>query len=88
MKLLYSIHRYDVFMFTWLLNVRINAQLTKFARYLSKTADGPLYVLLAAIIYKYHGMESVFLQAQLLAFLIERPLYFIMISYLYVHGGG
>lgn len=78
MKLLYSIHRYDVFMFTWLLNVRINAQLTKFARYLSKTADGPLYVLLAAIVYKYQGMESVFLQAQLLAFLIERPLYFIM----------
>lgn len=78
MKLLYSIHRYDVFMFTWLLNVRINALLTKIARHLSRTADGPLYVLVAAVVYKYQGIESAFLQAQLLAFLIERPLYFIL----------
>ncbi len=78
MKLLYSIHRYDVFMFTWLLNVRINAPLTKFARHISKTADGFLYVLLAAVIYKFQGMDSPFLQAILLAFSIERPLYFIL----------
>jgi undecaprenyl-diphosphatase len=78
MKLLYSIHKYDVFMFTWLVNVKINASLTKIARYLSKTADGPLYALLAAVLCKYQGIDSPFLHAILLAFLIERPLYFIL----------
>lgn len=78
MKLLYSIHKYDVSMFTWLLNVKINASLTKVARYVSKTADGPLYVLLAALLCKYQGVDSPFLHAILLAFLIERPAYFIL----------
>ena len=78
MKLLYSIHKYDVSLFTWLLNVRINALLTKVARYVSKTADGPLYVLLAVAIWKYQGFDSPFLQAILLAFLIERPVYFVL----------
>lgn len=78
MKLLYSIHKYDVSLFTWLLNVRINALLTKVARYVSKTADGPLYVLLAVVIWKYQGFDSPFLQAILLAFLIERPVYFVL----------
>ena len=78
MKLLYSIHKYDVFMFTWLVNVRINASLRKIARYLSKTADGPLYILLAVFLYKYQGIDSPFLHAILLAFAIERPLYFVL----------
>ncbi len=78
MKLLYSIHKYDVSMFIWLLNVKINAPLTKVARYISKTADGPLYVLLAALLWKYQGVDSPFLHAILLAFLIERPAYFIL----------
>ncbi|MDO9214692.1 MAG: phosphatase PAP2 family protein [Methylococcales bacterium] len=78
MKLLYSIHKYDVSLFTWLLNVKINASLTKIARTLSKTADGPLYVLLAVLLAKYQGIDSPFLHAILLAFLLERPLYFVL----------
>ncbi len=78
MKLLYSIHKYDVCLFTWLVNIRINTPLTKVARTLSKTADGPLYVLLAALLWKYQGFQSPFLQAILLAFLIERPTYFVL----------
>lgn len=78
MKLLYSIHKYDVFMFIWLVNVRINASLTKIARIVSTTADGYLYVLLAAILWKYQGFDSPFLQTILLAFLLERPVYFIL----------
>jgi undecaprenyl-diphosphatase len=78
MKLLYSIHKYDVFMFTWLVNVRIKTTLTKIARNLSKTADGPLYMLLMAVLWKYQGVNSPFLHAILLAFLIERPLYFML----------
>lgn len=78
MKLLYSIHKYDVFMFTWLVNVKINELLTKIARNISKTADGPLYAVLALLLYKFQGLESPFLHAILLAFLIERPLYFVL----------
>jgi undecaprenyl-diphosphatase len=78
MKLLYSIHKYDVFLFTWLVNVRITPLLIKVARTLSKTADGPLYVLLAALLWKYQGFDSPFLHAILLAFLIERPTYFVL----------
>lgn len=78
MKLLYSIHKYDVFMFTWLVNVKLHTPLTRASRYLSKTADGPLYVLFAVLLYKYQGINSSFLHAILLAFLIERPVYFVL----------
>jgi undecaprenyl-diphosphatase len=78
MKLLYSIHKYDVCLFTWLLNIRINLPLTKAARTLSKTADGPLYILIAVLLGKFQGFQSPFLHAILLAFLIERPAYFIL----------
>lgn len=78
MKLLYSIHKYDVFMFTWLLNVKLHTPLVKLARYLSTTADGPLYVLFAVLLAKYQGIENPLLHAILLAFLIERPVYFVL----------
>ena len=78
MKLLYSIHKYDVFMFTWLFNVRVTRPLTNLARTISKTADGLLYLLLAAILLKYQGLESQLLQAMVLAFLMERPSYFVL----------
>lgn len=78
MKLLYSIHKYDVFMFTWLVNARIHGVLTKAARYLSKTGDGPLYLVIGALLYWQEDLNSPFLHAVLLAFLIERPLYFVL----------
>lgn len=78
MKLLYSIHKYDVFMFTWLVNARIHRALTKIARYLSKTADGPLYLLVAGLLYWHEGADSPLLLAILLAFAIERPVYFVL----------
>lgn len=65
-------------MFTWLVNVKINTLLTKIARNVSKTADGWLYILLALLLYKYQGIDSAFLQALLLAFIIERPVYFVL----------
>jgi undecaprenyl-diphosphatase len=77
MKLLYSIHKYDVFMFTWLINVRMHATLTKSARYISKTGDGPLYAVIGGLLYCNEGL-SPFLQAVLLAFTIERPVYFVL----------
>jgi undecaprenyl-diphosphatase len=78
MKLLYSIHKYDVFMFTWLINARMHANLTKASRYLSKTGDGHLYLLVTGALYWYEGLESRCLQLLLLAFLIERPVYFVL----------
>jgi undecaprenyl-diphosphatase len=78
MKLLYSIHKYDVFMFTWLINARVHATLTKVARYLSKTGDGYLYLLIIGLLYWRYGFESHILQAILLAFAIERPVYFVL----------
>ena len=78
MKLLYSIHKYDVFMFTWLINTRIHGALTKSSRYLSKTGDGILYVLFAGALIYHEGFDSPFLHVILLAFLIERPVYFIL----------
>ena len=78
MKLLYSIHKYDVFMFTWLINTRMHSALTEVSRYLSKTGDGSLYVLVAGALFWHEGIESSRLQAVLLAFLIERPVYFVL----------
>ena len=78
MKLLYSIQKYDIFMFTWLLDVRLHTTLAKFSRYISKTGDGLLYMLIAAWLYWQSGMASLLLQAMMLGFLIERPVYFIL----------
>jgi undecaprenyl-diphosphatase len=78
MKLLYSIHKYDVFMFTWLINARMHANLIKACRYISKTGDGQLYLVIIGLLYWSEGFESPFLQAVLLAFLIERPIYFVL----------
>jgi len=78
MKLLYSIHKYDVFMFIWLINTRMHSPLTKASRYLSKTGDGHLYLLVIGVLYWLEGIESRCLQAVLLAFLIERPVYFVL----------
>jgi undecaprenyl-diphosphatase len=76
MKLIYSIHKYDVFMFTWLNNVSIHATLVRLCRAISRTGDGLLYVLLAAWLYWDQGGADPLLQTMLLAFAIERPVYF------------
>ena len=64
-------------MFTWLINARMHGTLTRASRYLSKTGDGQLYLLIAGLIYWHEGL-SLFLQALLTAFLIERPVYFVL----------
>lgn len=78
MKLIYSIHKYDVFMFTWINNVSIHATLVRLCRYVSRTGDGLLYVLLAAWLYWNSGIVDPLLQTMMLAFAIERPVYFVL----------
>lgn len=78
MKLIYSIHKYDVLMFISLNNSVIHASLVKFCRVLSWTGNGPLYLLLAAGLYWRQGSQSLLLHALLLAFALERPVYFVL----------
>ncbi len=78
MKLIYAVHKYDVFMFTRLINAGIYRHLALFARYISRTGDGHLYLLLGVFLYLAEGSQSPFLQTSLLAFLIERPVYFVL----------
>lgn len=76
MKLLYSLHKYDVFLFEYLINARIHRYLAIAARYISKTGDGHLYVFLGLYIYLTQSAESLYLKTLFIAFLIERPVYF------------
>ncbi|NOU23576.1 MAG: phosphatase PAP2 family protein [Methyloglobulus sp.] len=78
MKLLYAIHKYDVFMFSWLINASIHNSLTKVSRYVSRTGDGELYVLVMVLLYWHEGLRSQSLHTILLAFSIERPVYFVL----------
>ena len=78
MKLIYSAHKYDVLIFTRLINARIHRYLVIIARYFSRTGDGHLYVLMGVFLYAEEGLQSPFLKTVVLAFLIERPLYFVL----------
>ncbi len=78
MKLIYAIHKYDVTLFTWLNNVLIHASLVRLCRTISRTADGFLYVLVAAWLCWDQGVDDALLQAMILAFLIERPVYLLL----------
>lgn len=78
MRLIYSVHKYDVVMFTRLINAGIYQYLAIIARYLSKTADGHLYILLATVLFISEGLQSPYLQVLVLGFLIERPIYFVL----------
>ena len=78
MKLIYSIHKYDVTMFTWLNGVAMHASLIRLCRLISKTADGYLYLLLAAWLFWEHGRNDLLLQAMVVAFSIERPTYWLL----------
>ncbi|MGD0959064.1 MAG: phosphatase PAP2 family protein [Methylomonas sp.] len=78
MKLIYSIHKYDVSMFNWLNNVSIHNTLARLCRYISKTGDGLLYVLIAGWLFFEYGVNNPLLQCLLLAFAIERPAYLVL----------
>ena len=76
--LLFSIHKYDVFMFTWLINAKIHGTLSQFCRVLSKTGDGQLYTLFIALLFATEGYQSPYVHVILFAFILERPIYFVM----------
>ncbi len=79
MKLMQTIHSYDVSVFTWVMHRKSQKFLVRCAHCLSRTGDGYLYLLVAAILYWSQGQESLRLLACMaVALLMERPLYFII----------
>jgi undecaprenyl-diphosphatase len=75
---MYSIHKYDVWMFVCLNNSAIHASLVRLCRMVSRTGDGLLYIALAAWLYREMGISNLLLQSLFLAFAMERPVYFIL----------
>jgi hypothetical protein len=71
MKLLNAIHKYDVFLFSWLLHTSFHENLARFSRYVPRTGDGELYVLTMLLLYWHEGSNSIPIQALLFAFVIE-----------------
>lgn len=78
MKLMYSIHQYDVWMFIRLNNSALHASLVRFCRLVSWTGDGLLYVALAGGLYMQHGMPDPLLKTLLAGFALERAAYFLL----------
>ena len=78
MKTLKTIHEYDLNLFNQLNHTRLNEDLMTVNRYISKTGDGLLYLLLLAWIGWQEGYHNVLFLAILIGFLIERPVYYIL----------
>ncbi len=78
MKLLNLVHDYDVKLFFNLINSRFYYSLTTLARVISQSANGQLYLVLVISLYFTEGLQSPFLKTLLVAFTIERPLYFVL----------
>ncbi len=78
MKLLNLVHDYDVKLFFNLINSRFYHSFTTLARVISQSANGQLYLVLVIFLYFTEGLQSPFLKTLLVAFTIERPLYFVL----------
>ncbi len=79
MKVMQTIHQYDVSIFLWVAQRKAKITLVKLARGISKTADGPLYLVLAlALISAGQEPQQTLLTCLLLGFTLERPIYLIL----------
>lgn len=76
MRLLQSIHDFDVVTFQWCLERRSRALLVSLSRWLSRTADGHLY-LLAGLVCTWMGNVAL-LTILLELFVFERLAYFVL----------
>ena len=73
--ILESIHRYDLVTFGWCLRRKRRDALVRVSRYVSRSADGHLYVIAAATLAFYQNWPMVWLLAA--AFSAERLVYFV-----------
>lgn len=79
MKLLEDLHNYDVITFSWCLRRRHRQQLTLVSRWISNTADGHLYVLVALGLLAIQAYSLLVLVAT--AFVAERSCYYVLKSH-------
>lgn len=79
MKLIQTIHSYDVVMFHWFMSRKHRELLARVSRWVSRSGDGMLYPLVAAVLYAIDPeLGRVFFICACGAFLIERPVYFVL----------
>lgn len=78
MKLLDTLQRYDTLVFTRLLKIRLHEPLRRIFQPISKTGDGHAYPIAVLAVAGEAGLQHGFVQAVLMAFLFERPLYFLL----------
>jgi undecaprenyl-diphosphatase len=79
MKLMQTIHGYDVTLFAWVMRRKSQRFLVHCARWVSRTGDGYLYAALALVLaWSGHAQGMVLLECLALAFAVERPLYFVI----------
>jgi len=79
MRLLRSIHNYDVLTFSWFLRIKHRDVAVKVSRIVSFTADGPFYVAAGMVFIYLQNWDLVKLLA--LGFLIERSCYTVFKSF-------
>jgi undecaprenyl-diphosphatase len=76
MKIMQTIHTYDVNLFLWVNQRKSQRFLVRCARCLSKTGDGYLYLVLAAALgWSFQPIDLLLLSCLAVGFLIERPIY-------------
>jgi undecaprenyl-diphosphatase len=78
MKLLYTIQRYDIMVFMRFVNACLYEPLYKLCKLVSKSADGHLYVLAFLAVVWSNNVSHPFSLVILTAFLIERPVYYVL----------
>lgn len=79
MRLLLSIHQFDVRTFGWCMGLRRRDVLTRVSHGLSRTADGPLYAVILLLLVSWHPLfDYRALGLTLLALGLERLIYLIL----------
>lgn len=78
MKTLQTLHEYDLTLFNRLNALRLNEDLIRFNRYISRSGDGHLYLLLLVWSGWQLGYQSPFFMVILAGFVVERPVYYIL----------
>ncbi|MFM2590955.1 phosphatase PAP2 family protein [Vibrio sp. TBV020] len=79
MRLVQPLIRFDLAFSTFCLSNRFNIPLSVISRWVSRSGDGPLYILIALMAYQFdNALGSVFVKTSILAFAIELPIYWMI----------
>jgi undecaprenyl-diphosphatase len=79
MKIIQTIHSFDVHWFFWLSQRKSRNVLVQIARWVSKSGDGYLYGILSLVLALVHGTEQrLILLCMGVGFALERPLYLLI----------